>query len=158
MAEIIRVPGGRYQDGARAGFSLLEMLVVLVIAGVLLFVALPAYRYTVIKSTRAAARGILLDVQSRQEQYFVNNKLYAVNLAGLGLPDPYYVDGQADAVGRESAAYRIALEVQDVAYEGVSATPINAQAGDSACGTLLVTRAGARAASGSQSPNPPDCW
>ena len=50
----------------RAGFTLVEMLVALAIAGILFFVALPGYQYAVIKSTRAAARGALLDIVSRR--------------------------------------------------------------------------------------------
>ena len=63
------------------GFTLIELMIVIVIVAVLLAVALPAYQDSVIKSNRSAGRGILLDVASRQEQYFINNKMSCIDWA-----------------------------------------------------------------------------
>jgi type IV pilus assembly protein PilE len=71
-------------------------MIVIVIAGILFFVALPAYQNSVLKSNRAAGRGVLLDVASRQEQYFINNKQYADALPDLGYPATYYVINLSD--------------------------------------------------------------
>jgi type IV pilus assembly protein PilE len=142
----------------RAGFTLIEMLVALAIAGILFFVALPGYQYAVIKSTRAAARAALVDVISRQEQYFVNHKRYAVALESLGLPPDFYVDGQGEIVGRQSAAYQVSLKFLDGSYSGVQAAPLNRQAGDSACMTLSLSSIGVRSVSGSLALEQATCW
>tara|TARA_R110001599_G_scaffold145321_1_gene327582 strand:- start:31778 stop:32266 length:489 start_codon:yes stop_codon:yes gene_type:complete len=140
----------------RSGFTLIEMLVALVIMGILFFVALPGYEYAVVKSTRASARGALLDLVSRQEQYFVNHKRYATTLVQLGLSQNLYVDGQGDAVDRGSAAYQIRLELEDGSYSGVQAVPLHGQSADAACLTFSLSRIGVRAVTGAQSPG--NCW
>ena len=136
------------------GFSLIELMIVLVVAGILFFVALPAYQNSVLKSNRAAARGVLLDLASRQEQYFINNKEYADALTDLGLPATYYVDNQAEIVAQGDAVYLITLST--VNNFTVSAVPQNRQTKDSQCGTLTYNRMGVKGESGSLSPS--ECW
>ena len=140
------------------GFSLVELLVALAIAAVLLFVALPGYQFMVLKSTRAAARATLLDVVSRQEQYFVNHKRYAINLGGLGLPEPYHVDSRGEAVESGAASYNVSLELRDGNYTGAVAAPVNRQASDSQCLAFSLSHSGVRAVSGAQASSPGTCW
>ena len=140
----------------RNGFTLVEMLVALVIAGILFFVALPGYQYAVLKSNRAAARGALLDLISRQEQYFVNHKRYAAALPELGLPGDLYIDAQGEPVSAQVAVYHIQLELVGGSYHGVQAVPLNRQSADSGCMTLSLSRIGVRSVSGTRSPA--DCW
>jgi type IV pilus assembly protein PilE len=142
----------------RAGFSLLEMMVALAVAGILFFVALPGYQHAVVKAARAAARATLLEVMARQEQYFINNKRYAPDLGALGLPATYFIDKQGDTVGEQRASYRISLELTEGEYGGARAVPLNRQAVDSACMTFSLSRRGVRAVSGSLSGNPAECW
>ena len=138
------------------GFTLIEMLVALVIMGILLFVALPGYRYAVLKSTRASARVALLDLVSRQEQYFVNHKRYATTFARLGLPESLYIDSQGDIANRPSASYQLQLLLEGENYLGVQAIPLNGQAADSACLAFSLSRVGVRSVTGSQPAA--DCW
>jgi type IV pilus assembly protein PilE len=142
----------------QAGFSLLEMMVALVVAGILFFVALPTYQQAVFKSTRTAARATLLEVIARQEQYFVNYKRYASDLAALGLPQPYHVDNQGGASSPANAAYRISLELTQGHYSGALAAPVNSQAGDRNCMAFSLSRLGVRAVSGTASARPGECW
>ena len=143
---------------ARTGFSLLEMMVALAVAGTLFFVALPGYQYAVIKSGRVAARASLLEVIARQEQFFVNNKRYAVALVSLGLPEPYHVDDQGEAVTPGSATYRVKLDLLDGSFLGATAVPVNRQAADSACMAFSLSRLGIKTVSGALSSSPADCW
>ncbi|MCP5204683.1 MAG: prepilin-type N-terminal cleavage/methylation domain-containing protein [Pseudomonadales bacterium] len=141
-----------------AGFTLLEVITVLVIAAILYFVALPGYQSVVVKSGRAAARGVLMDVMTRQEQYFINSKRYATSLAELQLPEPYYIDRQAQAAAEAQASYRVALDVREGVYIGVLTVPVNRQTADEACMTFSLDRTGRRAVSGSLSAQPAQCW
>ena len=141
------------------GFSLVEMMIALLIAGLLFFVALPGYRGVVLKSARAAGIGVLISVMARQEQYFINRKRYALRLDDLGLPSPYYVDKQAEPVNAGRAVYRIELDVEADEYVGVKAVPQNNQLEDSACMTFTISRIGVRSVSGgSASSHPRQCW
>ena len=142
----------------QSGFSLLEMMVALAVAGILFFVALPTYQQAVLKSTRAAARATLLEVIARQEQYFANNKHYALSLGAIGLSDPYHVDNQGGASNPQTAAYRIQLELDEGEYLGARAVPVNRQARDRRCMAFSLSRLGLRAVSGTLSESPRDCW
>jgi type IV pilus assembly protein PilE len=138
------------------GFTLMELMIVLVILAVLTMVALPAYENSVIKSNRVAGRGVLLDVASRQEQYFINNKTYTDLLTDLGLPANYYVDNQADQVSQSAAIYRIDLTTVGGNGYTVSAVPLNRQTKDSQCQTLTLNGVGVKTESGTLTVA--DCW
>ena len=68
------------------GFTLIEMMIVIVIVSVLLLVGLPAYRKQVIQGNRAEGTGALLRIMDRQERYYANNfpPEYASSMTGLG--------------------------------------------------------------------------
>jgi len=140
------------------GFSLVEMMVALAVAAILFFVALPGYQHAVLKSTRAAARSALLEVIARQEQYFVNHKRYALSVANLGLPEPYYIDHQGEVAAPATSVYRVNLDLIDGAYQGATAVPQNRQASDSTCMAFSLSRLGIRSVSGTRAFDPADCW
>ena len=74
------------------GFTLIEMMIVIVIVSVLLLVGLPAYRKQVIQGNRAEGTGALLRIMDRQERYYANNfpPTYASSMTGLGFPNPNF--------------------------------------------------------------------
>lgn len=138
------------------GFTLMELMVVIAIVGVLAATAFPSYNNYIIKSKRAVARGVVMDLVNRQEQYFANNKSYSSALSGLGgLPDPYYINGSGEQVS-SNGVYQITVEVSGsapyFAYT-LKAAPVSGstQASD-ACGTLSLTSEGLRSADTS------NCW
>ena len=133
----------------RGGFTLIEIMVVLVIIAVLMATAVPSYRDSTRKSARTAARAALYDVASRQEQYFMNNKSYSGTLAGLGLPEKYAVDRTSKMVAVNSAArvYHIELMNASAAAFEVLATAQRDQAEDD-CGNFSLKSDGAQAVSG----------
>jgi type IV pilus assembly protein PilE len=132
------------------GFGLVELLTVLVIISILAGLALPAYRDSVRKSGRTAAKGTLMDVALRQEQHFLNNRSYSANLAGLGLPDPYFVDKTNETVtGTDTRRiYKITLaNTSATSYDAVATAQLD-QAEDS-CGNYTLKEDGTRQVSGS---------
>ena len=60
------------------GFTLVEILIVVTVVAILAFIALPSYQQHVIKTKRSLAKAELMEVLSRQEQFFVNNRQYAL--------------------------------------------------------------------------------
>ncbi len=136
------------------GFTLIELMIVIVILGIIIGIAYPSYVEYVREAKRSVARSQLMEVYSRQEQFFINNKGYSTNLTGLGYgANPFYVDDQ----GLESVAGNSVYLIQLAAGASTSeftlqAVPQNTQAADSYCGTFTLTNTGAQGASGS------DCW
>ena len=81
--------------GAR-GFSLIELMAVLVIIGVLAAVAWPSYQNYVIRANRAAAQSFMMTISNRQEQYLLTNRSYTTTIGtgGLGLTAPTETNGR----------------------------------------------------------------
>lgn len=78
----------------RIGFTLIEVLVVLVIIGILSTIAYPAYQQYVLRSYRAEVITILLELANRQEQWLLDRGRYASHLAELGYPGGYSASGR----------------------------------------------------------------
>lgn len=72
------------------GFTLIELMIVVVIVGILAMIALPAYQDYVRKSRRADVLTKLLDTQLQQEKWRANNIRYAVTAASVGAPASDY--------------------------------------------------------------------
>lgn len=70
----------------RMGFSLLEMLLVIVLLGILGTIAYPAYQQYVLRTYRAEAVTTLLTIANRQEQLLADHGEYSSELVRLGLP------------------------------------------------------------------------
>lgn len=58
------------------GFTLIELMMVVVIVGILGAVAYPSYQSYILKGNRASAQAYLMDVAQRQAQYFLDNRSY----------------------------------------------------------------------------------
>jgi type IV pilus assembly protein PilE len=67
------------------GFTLIEVMVVVVIVAILATIAFPSYQDSVRKAARRAAQGALLDIASRQQQFFLDNRAYASTYGSGGL-------------------------------------------------------------------------
>lgn len=139
------------------GFSLIELLVVLVILAGLLTIAFPGYEQVVRKSARAAARVALLDVVTRQQQFFIYHKRYATDLADLGLPSEYFIDARGDAVAQPAASFEIRLQIEQTGYSGAEALAVNRQSRDAGCLRLVLSQIGRRYASAVDGRRALDC-
>lgn len=148
--------GTRYR-----GFTLIELLIVVAVMAIIVAVALPNYREYVIKSNRSVAKGALLELASRQEQYFINNRSYTDALTDLGLDTNYYLDsdGQRQTTSAGSI-YRITIDEPDsntgeTAYT-LSAVPQNSQTDDAKCGTFSIDEQATKSVTGTQDAG--YCW
>jgi type IV pilus assembly protein PilE len=137
------------------GFTLVEILIVLVILSVLSMIALPHYREQVQRTYRSLARAELHKVSLRQEQFFAESRAYAESLEELGYPGNSLILARNGNVGSGSVAggiYRLTMAPGETSYR-VLATPLQ---GDSRCGNLSLDGMGTRDASGPEGVSA--CW
>ena len=162
---MIAMTGENNVHKSERGFTLIELLITIVVLGILMSIAVPAYQDQIRKSNRAVAKAKLLDLATRQEQYFADNKVYSNTLdafLSLGAVDAG-ADRNYNWVAPSSAESIYTFDVVTSAVGGVShmaytltATPAGSQTEDSAkCATLSITQTGQRSATGSLGAN---CW
>jgi type IV pilus assembly protein PilE len=138
------------------GFTLVELMIVVVVLGILAAIAIPAASNHTLKSNRAIAKTVLMDVQSKEEEFFINNKSYTPTLSNLGYVSPLMIDDDGKAVSTANGGYyEISLVATSVTYT-VTATPINKQLKDTDCGALSVSNTGAKGATGRRGAG--GCW
>lgn len=137
----------------QAGFTLPELMAVVVIVGILAAIAWPSYQEQARKSRRADAKNALMTAAGRQEQFILDRNTYTTDMRELGYAsDPgvsengYY---QFDAVAGTCGSIGRCFVLTATARSG------SAQAGDSKCTAFSVDSAGARTATGSLGN---DCW
>jgi type IV pilus assembly protein PilE len=59
------------------GFTLVEILVVMVIVAILAAIAVPSYRQYVVRSNRSAAQSQMMDIANREQQFLLADRAYA---------------------------------------------------------------------------------
>lgn len=68
------------------GFTLIELMIVVVIVAILAAIALPSYRQSVLKSRRTDGESALLQASQRMEVYYAKNASYTKSLASALIP------------------------------------------------------------------------
>jgi type IV pilus assembly protein PilE len=63
------------------GFTLIELMIVVVIATILISIAVPSYMQQIRQSRRTEAKTALLDAAGREERYFSTNGSSYTNVA-----------------------------------------------------------------------------
>lgn len=135
------------------GFTLVEMIIVVLIISVLAAIAYPAYQNHVVKTRREAAKGCLLEMQQFMERFYTTNLRYDQTMAGAAVALPPCQAGQDVTrhytVGFDGAATRTAYRLR--------AVPQGRQAVvDTYCGTMSINNQGVKAKTGGETVD--YCW
>jgi len=141
-----------------AGFSLVELMLVVLLLGILLLVAVPSWQAQLLKGRRLLAVSALQELHMRQAQYFLHVRRYAPSLEALGYPQDSLAvrdDGEVVPVPGEGRLYRLSLTPQGAAAYLLTAEAVGAQVRDTACRRLTLNATGRRgAAPGAVA----ECW
>jgi len=148
-----RIAGRDYRRRS-AGFTLIEVVIVIVIVGILMAVALPGYQDSMRKGRRADAKAGLMDAANREERFMLDRSTYTADMRELGFA--------ADPMVSEEGHYTIDIDPNApncpiaTCYR-LKATPVagGAQADDAKCTGFSVDSTGAKAATGSAAS---ECW
>ena len=131
---------------ASPGFTLIEILIVVVIIGILAAIALPAYQNSVLKGGRAEGKAALLATAQQLERCFTEFNAYD------NANCPQFINPQETENGR----YAIAFSAVTPTTYTLQAMPQGGQARDTLCGTLTLTQTGTKGVSGTGTVA--DCW
>lgn len=126
------------------GFTLLEIMIVVAIVGILAAIVLPSYQNQLRKSRRASAESHLMDIASRQQQFLLDNRQYAANLAALGMTTPNEVSTYYTINACDSSGTFVCSVAGTPPTFTVTATPIGSQALDLSGATISVDNSGAK--------------
>jgi prepilin-type N-terminal cleavage/methylation domain-containing protein len=75
-----------------AGFTLIELMIVLAVVAILAGVALPQYNEYVVRSQLSTATGTLKEVRARMEQRYADNRAYTEGAGGCAIPNFLHAD------------------------------------------------------------------
>ena len=137
---------GQWQLQQQQGFTLVELLVVVVLVAIMAAIAVPSYQNSVLKSKRTDGKLALSQAASLMEQYYLDNKTYTTDLTLLG-----YSSSPANS---DEGHYQIKVEAATASCPIatcflLSAAPQGKQTDDT-CATLTLNSLGTQA--------PADCW
>lgn len=133
---------------AAAGFTLVEMMIVVAMVAILASVAYPSYLSQVAKGRRADGKQALVELAQKMERFYSERGTYVGAALGAGGLYP------ALSLG---GYYTLAIASQTIDGFTLSATPRAVQAGD-ACSTLGYNQLGDRTVGAGATLSVAQCW
>jgi len=147
----------------RNGFTLIELVVVMVIVAILAAITIPAYSNYVRQARRTDAKSALLDLASLEERFYSTQNAYSANATDLGYTAwPATVGSGYYQVAAPTVVAAVAPSALAPAGTPASfsftATPLGDQTKDTACTSFTVTSGGGQSALSGTTDNTQTCW
>ncbi|MEO9333294.1 type IV pilin protein [Ectopseudomonas guguanensis] len=137
------------QLNRQQGFTLIEVMIVVLVIGILAAIAYPNYSEYVKRGNRSEGQAFLNDVAARQERYFSQNNAYITSnndVAKLALKN---------GLASETGKYQLVLSSSN--NDGGYTLTATQQFNDTKCGNLTLNARGVRGSTGSGM-STADCW
>jgi len=133
----------------QAGYTLIELVIVVAIIGILSALAYNSYQDSAIKSRRKAATACMMESAQFLERNYTTNLRYDVDNAGAGIVVPA---GTCQADLGNFFAFDVPAATLTARTYTVRATPLGLQLAKDQCGTLTIDQAGTKTRSGTMAP------
>jgi len=111
---------------SKAGFTLIELMIVIVIIGVLAAIAIPKFTDSKSRAYIVAQRSDLTNLALQQELFFFNNRTYSGTTGAVGVSASNGVTlsiNEANGTGWSAATFHASTAVRCALFYG-SATPV----------------------------------
>lgn len=126
------------------GFTLIELMIVVLIVGILTAIAYPAYQEHVTRARRSDGQAALMDLASRLERYYSERNTYQTATIGTG-----NATDVLDTNTSPEGWYTLSFANQTATAYTIQAIPQNAQAtADQLCQTLTYNSLGQKGFTG----------
>ncbi len=138
------------QHGTQRGFTLIEVMIVVVVIGILAAIGYPSYQDYVRRGKIAEAASTLSDWRTKMETYYLDNRNYGVGVCGVPSPTAKYFTYTCATGGQDFtltatgvAAQGMAPFVYTITHQNVRATVITSDPqGWTGSTTCWVTKKG----------------
>lgn len=140
----------------RSGFTLIELMIVVVIIGVLAAIAYPSYQNYALRTKRSDAKTALTELNNRQEKFYAQCNKYTGSVTGAYPTSPGACVAASglnwSPATSKDGYYTLSITDQtDSAYTlRAAAVSGKSQANDTGCTELNLTSLGAK--------GPAGCW
>lgn len=120
----------------KAGFTLIELMIVIAVMGILAGIAIPAYQKYLVRARLEDGKAKVSEVAQRLERYYSEQLTYVTDLKTLGY--------STSTVKSDQGHYEISVAANDSSNIKssfkITATPQGSQAtADTICGNLYLT-------------------
>ena len=133
---------------SRRGFTLIELMLVVVILGIIAAFAYPTFLDQVYKSRRGDGKAMLMSVASKQQQFYLDNKTFTNSMTAMGY--------SADPEDSSEGYYRVDVTAASATAYTLRARAQNGQTSDSKCLDYTLNSQGTVTVSGSEPVG--KCW
>src|SRR5579864_5453841 len=116
-----------------AGFTLIELMIVVVVVAILASIAVPTYKASILKSHRTEARSAILDLAGREERYLSVANSYSAVPTDVGYSGTTWGTGVSVGSGYYTVVVTVGTSPSSFA---ITATAAGGQASDASCASF----------------------
>jgi type IV pilus assembly protein PilE len=156
MLSKLQARPGAHRSSQR-GVTLIELMTVIVVLGILVSIAVPSYRRYLIRSQRTDAMTALLQLQTAEEKYYLQNNAYTSDVTGSVTASPPGL-GLLENSAQGYYKMEVTLGTGSQSYTA-KATPVvgKGQDSDKECNIFTLTDTGNKGVS-SATGTAANCW